>query len=52
MKTKLDTMKESIQEKSHLNFSTEMVLDNEDLLDEIIAFRFGILNNTLIRPAK
>lgn len=35
IKTKVDSMKHDLK-----GFSTEMILDDEDLLDEIIAFRF------------
>ena len=43
-------MKENIREKNDLSYTTEMILDDEDLLDEIIAFRLSVCIYTLNSP--
>ena len=41
LRNKLETMKEDLKIKNDLSLTTEMILDNDELLDEIIAFRFN-----------
>ena len=42
LRNKLETMKENLKMENDLSLTTEMILDNDELLDEIIAFRFNL----------
>ena len=45
LRNKLETMKEDLKMENDLSLTTEMVLDNDELLNEIIAFRFNFYLN-------